>query len=151
MVLKGPLQIFNGFWGDHHHWMFFGRSDHCHQWFYNGFLMLLPSLSMVFDGSRPLVKWCDGFDGSSWSITEVPTPGQSRAWHFPYPSAPLQLVWDLFCSVFKWKLEAHVWGRFRQNFHFLCECAWLSSLNISVAHWQPEQQHLDPVQGPTFW
>ena len=67
MVLKRPLQIFNGFWGDHHHWMFFGRSDHCHQWFYDGFLMLLPSLSMVFDGSGPLVKRCDGFDGSLWS------------------------------------------------------------------------------------
>ena len=67
MVLKVPLQIFNGFWGDHHHWMFFGRSDHCHQWFYDGFLMLLPSLSMVFDGSGPLVKRCDGFDGSLWS------------------------------------------------------------------------------------
>ena len=48
--------------------MFFGRSDHCHQWFYDGFLMLLPSLSMVFDGSGPLVKRCDGFDGSLWSI-----------------------------------------------------------------------------------
>ena len=24
MVLKQPLQIFNSFWGDHHHWMFFG-------------------------------------------------------------------------------------------------------------------------------
>ena len=29
--------------------------------------MLLPSLSMVFDGSRPLIKRCDGFDGSLWS------------------------------------------------------------------------------------
>ena len=47
--------------------MFFGRSDQCHQWFYDGFLMLLPSLSMVFDGSGPLVKRCDGFDGSLWS------------------------------------------------------------------------------------
>ena len=47
--------------------MFFGRSDHCHQWFYDGFLMLLPSLSMVFDGSGPLVKRCDGFNGSLWS------------------------------------------------------------------------------------
>ena len=46
----------------------FGRSDHCHQWFYDGFLMLLPSLSMVFDGSGPLVKRCDGFDGSLWSM-----------------------------------------------------------------------------------
>ena len=45
----------------------FGRSDHCHQWFYDGFLMLLPLLSMVFDGSGPLVKRCDGFDGSLWS------------------------------------------------------------------------------------
>ena len=33
------------------------------QWF----LILLPSLSMVFNGSGPLVKGCDGFDGSSWS------------------------------------------------------------------------------------
>ena len=24
MVFKRPLQIFNGFWGDHHHWMFLG-------------------------------------------------------------------------------------------------------------------------------
>ena len=71
-VLKRPLQIFNGFWGDHHHWMFFGRSDHCHQWFYDGFLMLLPSLLMVFDGFGPLVKRCDGFDGSLWS-TEDPS------------------------------------------------------------------------------
>ena len=47
--------------------MFFGQSDHCHQWFYDGFLMLLPSLSMVFDGSGPLAKRCDGFDGSLWS------------------------------------------------------------------------------------
>ena len=29
----------------------FWRSDHCHQWFFNGFLILLPSLSMFFDGS----------------------------------------------------------------------------------------------------
>jgi len=33
------------------------------QWF----LVLRPSLSMVFDGFGPLVKRCDGFDGSSWS------------------------------------------------------------------------------------
>ena len=36
------------------------------QWF----LILLPSLSMVFDGSGPLVKRCDGFDGSLWSRKE---------------------------------------------------------------------------------
>ena len=35
------------------------------------FFILLPSassLSMVFDGSGPLVKRCDGFNGSLWSI-----------------------------------------------------------------------------------
>ena len=46
----------------------FWQSDHCHQWFFNVFFILLPSLSMVFDGSGPLVKRCNGFDGSSWSI-----------------------------------------------------------------------------------
>ena len=40
------------------------------QWF----LVLLPSLSMVFDGFGPLVKRCDGFDGSSWSTEEVCSP-----------------------------------------------------------------------------
>ena len=45
----------------------FWRSDHCHQWFFNGFFILLPLLSMVFDGSGPLVKRCDGFNGSLWS------------------------------------------------------------------------------------
>ena len=34
------------------------------QWF----LIVLPSLSMVFDGFGPLVKRCDGFDGSLWSM-----------------------------------------------------------------------------------
>ena len=33
------------------------------QWF----LILLPLLSMVFNGYGPLVKRCDGFDGSLWS------------------------------------------------------------------------------------
>jgi len=32
--------------------------------------MLLPSLSMVFDGSGPLVKQCDGFNGSLWPMME---------------------------------------------------------------------------------
>ena len=58
----------------------FGRSDHCHQWFYDGFLMLLPSLSMVFDGSGPLVKRCDGFDGSLWSTTWWGGDGLESLW-----------------------------------------------------------------------
>ena len=34
------------------------------------FFILLPSLSMVFDGSGPLVNRCDGFNGSLWSHTD---------------------------------------------------------------------------------
>merc|ERR1712192_200360 len=40
------------------------------QWF----LVLLPSLSMVFDGFGPLVKRCDGFDGSLWSTAQPAQP-----------------------------------------------------------------------------
>ena len=38
-VLKRPLQIFNGFWGDHHHWMFLG-----------GLTIAINGFTMVF--------WC---------------------------------------------------------------------------------------------
>ena len=43
------------------------------QWF----LILLPSLSMVFDGSVPLIKRCDGFDGSLWSSRDDGREAQS--------------------------------------------------------------------------
>ena len=69
----------------------FGRSDHCHQWFYDGFLMLLPSLSMVFDGSGPLVKRCDGFDGSLWS---------KQLWSSPLSSLFRPLLTTLKCTDF---------------------------------------------------
>merc|ERR1712074_253086 len=49
----------------------FWRSDHCHQWFFDVFLIFLPSLSMVFDGSGPLVERCNGFDGSLWSNSKA--------------------------------------------------------------------------------
>ena len=67
MVLKSPLQIFNGLWGDHHHWMFFGGLTIAINDFSMFFFIFLPLLSMVFDGSGPLVERCDGFDGLSWS------------------------------------------------------------------------------------
>ena len=35
------------------------------------FLIFLPSVSMVFDGSGPLVERCDGFEGSLWSSDQV--------------------------------------------------------------------------------
>ena len=59
MVLKRPLQISNGFWGDHHHWMFFG----CLTIAINGF-------SMVFDFSTI------GFNGFWW----FRTIGQTMRW-----------------------------------------------------------------------
>ena len=37
---------------------------------------------MVFDGSGPLVKRCDGFDGSLWSNDEYGEKFQNRAFLF---------------------------------------------------------------------
>ena len=47
--------------------MFFGGLTIAINGFSIFFFILLPSLLMVFDGSGPLVKRCDGFDGSLWS------------------------------------------------------------------------------------
>ena len=47
--------------------MFFGGLTIAINGFSMFFFILLPSLSMVFNGSGPLVKRCDGFDGSLWS------------------------------------------------------------------------------------
>ena len=46
MVLKQPLQIFNGFWGDHHHWMFFGGLAIAT----NGFSMVFDFAAIAFNG-----------------------------------------------------------------------------------------------------
>ena len=45
-VLKRPLQIFNGFWGDHHHWMFLGGLTIA----INGFTMVFDVATIAFDG-----------------------------------------------------------------------------------------------------
>ena len=42
----------------------------------NGFSMVF-GLAMVFDGFGPLVKRCDGFDGSSWSKLEPVESGKT--------------------------------------------------------------------------
>ncbi len=65
----------------------FWQSDHCHQWFFDGFLIFLPSLSMVFDGSGPLVQRCDGFDGSSWCESESESI-TSFLWSFAISNSP---------------------------------------------------------------
>ena len=134
MVLKRPLQIFNGFWGDHHHWMFFGRSDHCHQWFYDGFLMLLPSLSMVFDGSGPLVKRCDGFDGSLWSTgrckaqwTEERSRWQNILMRHMDRSQKVSGQWNnridssFRCILANLQNEKHCWRRSTGGGHWMAE------------------------------
>ena len=48
MVLKQPLHIFNGFWGDHHHWMFFGGLTIAT----NGFSMVFDFTTIAFNGFR---------------------------------------------------------------------------------------------------
>ena len=82
----------------------FGRSDHCHQWFYDGFLMLLPSLSMVFDGSGPLVKRCDGFDGSLWSISIY----LSKSW-LPLVSYEVHQKKNCFVNNMHWTTSGLRW------------------------------------------
>ena len=65
------------------------------QWF----LILLPSLSMVFVGFAPLVKRCDGFDGSLWSIVVCP-----QSWKSLTPSHAISPIFRiqkiLFSSSF---------------------------------------------------
>ena len=48
MVLKRTLEIFNGFWGDHHHWMFFGNLTIAT----NGFSMVFGIATIAFNGFR---------------------------------------------------------------------------------------------------
>ena len=42
----------------------FQPPDHCFQWFFDGFGVIQPLVSMVFNGYGPLVQQCDGFNGS---------------------------------------------------------------------------------------
>ena len=43
--------------------------DHWFQWFFDGFGVLQPLASMVFNGNGPLVQRCDGFNVSFTSST----------------------------------------------------------------------------------
>ena len=42
----------------------FQPPDHCFQWFFDGFGVIQPLVSMVFNGYGPFVQQCDGFNGS---------------------------------------------------------------------------------------
>ena len=48
MVLNRPLGIFNGFWGNHHHWMCFGSLTIA----INGFSMVFGPATIAFNGFR---------------------------------------------------------------------------------------------------
>ena len=86
MVFRKPLWIW--FWSDHCKFSMVFEETITIEYFsavwpllsmvFQWFLILLPSLSMVFDGSVPLVKRCDGFDGSLWS-----SPWQERMQLWP--------------------------------------------------------------------
>ena len=58
LVKPSPLNVF---------WC----SDHWHQWFFNGFWVVLPLVSMVFNGQGPLVERWNGFNRTPHSIHDA--------------------------------------------------------------------------------
>ena len=54
------IETFQWFWGTPSPLNVFWYSDHCQRWFFNGFWVAQPLVSMVFDGQGPLVKWWNG-------------------------------------------------------------------------------------------
>ena len=62
----------------------FWYSDHCQRWFFNGFWVAQPLVSMVFDGEGPLIKRWNGFNesnrsNSSHGITPNPNPSDASS------------------------------------------------------------------------
>ena len=68
------------------------------QWF----SVLLPSLSMVFDGFGPLVKRCDGFDESLWSNRDFQTwVYNKKKYYFQMTSTMLEEANDETLALIK--------------------------------------------------
>ena len=65
--LEETIEIFQWFWRSPSPLNVFWYSDHCQRWFFNGFWIAQPLVSMVFDGQGPLVKRWNGFNGSNRS------------------------------------------------------------------------------------
>ena len=61
------IENFQWFWRTPSPLNVFWYSDHCQRWFFNGFWVVQPLVSMVFDGQGPLVKRWNGFNGSNRS------------------------------------------------------------------------------------
>ena len=49
----------------------FWYSGHCQRWFFNGFWVAQPLVSMVYDGQGPLMKQWNGFNGSNRSTHDT--------------------------------------------------------------------------------
>ena len=90
MVLKQPLQIFNGFWGDHHHWMFFGGLTIA----INGFSMFFYFATIAFNGFR-------------W----FRTIGQSMRW-FRWIVVVSYRPWIQLFYLKKMKQYSHFWKQY---------------------------------------
>ena len=65
--LEETIENFQWFWRTSSPLNVFWYSDHCQRWFFNGFWVAQPLVSMVFDGQGPLVKRWNGFNGSNRS------------------------------------------------------------------------------------
>ena len=63
------IENFQWFWRTPSPLNVFWYSGHCQRWFFNGFWVAQPLVSMVFDGQGPLVKRWNGFNGSNRSRT----------------------------------------------------------------------------------
>ena len=68
----------------------FQPPDHCFQWFFDGFGVIQPLVSMVFNCYGPLVPQCDGFNGSftsklsqNWKfkLADPAVEGDPGIWH----------------------------------------------------------------------
>ena len=61
------IENFQWFWRTPSPLNVFWYADHWQRWFFNGFGVVQPLVSMVFDGQGPLVKRWNGFNGSNRS------------------------------------------------------------------------------------
>ena len=61
------IDNFQWFWRTPSPLNVFWYSGHCQRWFFNGFWVAQPLVSMVYDGQGPLVKRWNGFNGSNRS------------------------------------------------------------------------------------
>ena len=104
-VLNQPLQIFNGFWRDHHHWMFFGGLTIAT----NGFSMVFDFATIAFNGFRWFRTIGQTMRWFRWIV--VVYFGRCRPWWQPWQLChswlqPCLKSWGAWCGV-----ALQVWNR----------------------------------------